>query len=380
MKRVNAITFLNNFVSGALTLLVPLLLLEKHVTLAEIGAVLSILPLVFMVARLFLAAVADRIGWNHIFLLINLPATVFSTLIYYFAAALPEFIAGKVLEGLRDSSYWAVSRTAIFHLSPKKEANEATKTNAIIWLANAVGSAAAGTAIFYIGFYLTILLLAAAAAALLVPSGLLWKIGELRPKLNFKNTLNALNPKGKPRIFWLVSIALMLNAFGIYPLVTLLLPAFMSEKLGYTYFSIGILFMAYNLTSAAVTWLALKTPLNIQRALIPSTIYLAATFTLAFSGLLFPALVLALAFGRGFTIAFFEHMVAKVSISSKNISVDIGWLHVPMRIAEFLSILLAGLLTQLLGYEPVFAAIGILFAVFVLLSYRILKLTENVGQ
>ena len=63
MRRVNAITFLNNFVAGALTLLIPLLLLAQHVNLAEIGMVLSVLPIVFLVARLLFAAVADQIGW-----------------------------------------------------------------------------------------------------------------------------------------------------------------------------------------------------------------------------------------------------------------------------------------------------------------------------
>ena len=71
MKRVNAITFLNDFVSGGLTLLIPLLLLARNVSLTEIGVVLSVLPLVFLISRLLFAAVADRIGWAHIFLLIN---------------------------------------------------------------------------------------------------------------------------------------------------------------------------------------------------------------------------------------------------------------------------------------------------------------------
>src|SRR5512139_3320793 len=118
MRRIMAITFLNNFVSGALTLLIPLLLLDNGVDLAQIGVVLSVLPLVFLVVRLLLAAVADRIGWSHIFLLVNLPSNVFSTIVYYFAISLPTFLGGKVMEGFRDASYWAVNRSAIFHLAP----------------------------------------------------------------------------------------------------------------------------------------------------------------------------------------------------------------------------------------------------------------------
>jgi hypothetical protein len=41
MKRVNAITFLNTLVGGVLSLLIPLILLSKHVKMAEIGVDLS---------------------------------------------------------------------------------------------------------------------------------------------------------------------------------------------------------------------------------------------------------------------------------------------------------------------------------------------------
>jgi hypothetical protein len=153
MIRVNAITFLNYIVSGALTLIIPLLLLARNVNLTEIGIVLSVLPLVFLSARLVFAAIADYIGWSHIFLLINWPTAFVSAVIYSFASSLPVFFfVGKIVEGLRESSYWAVTRTAIFHLSPKRAGNEATKNNAVIWFGTAFGGAIAGIGIAYLGF------------------------------------------------------------------------------------------------------------------------------------------------------------------------------------------------------------------------------------
>jgi len=95
MRRVNAITFLNYFVSGAITLLIPLLLLARNVNIADIGLVLSVMPIVFLFARLLFAAIADYVGWSHVFLLINWPATLASAAIYYFASSLPVFVAGK---------------------------------------------------------------------------------------------------------------------------------------------------------------------------------------------------------------------------------------------------------------------------------------------
>ncbi len=373
MRRVNAITFLNNFVSGALTLLIPLLLLDRNVDLTEIGAILSVLPIVFLVARLLLAAFADRVGWSQIFLAVNWPANVFATLIYYVAASLPAFLAGKVMEGLRDSSYWAVNRTAIFSLSPNREGQEATRTNAIIWLATAIGSAAAGWSIAYLGFSSTILFLTAASFVIIFPAALLWKVGRENKKPEKTRVRSLFNPRGRSRTFWWVSVALMFNSLATYPLVTLLLPVFMDQQMGYSYLLIGVLFMLYNIIASATTFLTLKTPLTLERAVIQSIIALIASIFLAEAGMFFPALLFALAFVRGFSVAFFEHIVAKIAKSSKNISVDIGWLHVPMRLAEFSSVLTAGFVAQLAGYTPVFAATGVFFVVFSFMSLQLLR-------
>jgi len=373
MRRVNAISFLNNFVSGSLTLIIPLLLVAQNVNLAEIGLVLSVLPIVFLVARLLFAAIADQIGWSHIFLLANWPATFFSTLIYCVASSLPVFFAGKFVEGLRDASYWAVNRTAIFHLSPNQEGCEATRNNAIIWLATAVGSAAAGIGIAFAGFSWTLVLLVFVSASVGIPAGLLWKTGKKTLGAETSSILRLLDPRGRGSAFWWASIALMFNSIATYPLLTFLLPVFMDQQMGYSYVVIGVLFMLYNLIASVTTFITLRIPLSLGRVVIQSAIAISASVLLADSGLFFPALLFALAFVRGFGVAFFEHLVAKVALNRKNVSVDIGLLHVPMRLAEFGSVLAAGLVAQAAGYSPVFAATGVFFAVFSFMAFHQLK-------
>ena len=372
MKRVNAITFLNYFVSGSLTLIIPLMLLAHNVNIADIGIVLSILPLVFLISRLFFSAVADYVGWSHVFLLINWPSTFLCCIIYYFALSLPAFAFGKFVESLRESSYWAVSRTAIYHLSPKRAGNEATKNNATIWIATAIGGGAAGLGIAYLGFSSMIAVLAIVSTTIGIPAFMFWKSSASIPIEKNTHVLAPLNPKGRTRTFWFVSIAIMFNSLAIYPLTTLLLPAFMSQQLAYNYITIGILFMLYNAISAITTYLTVKYSLNFARATALTLISIAASFFLGWSSFFIVSL-LALAFVRGFGIGFFEHSVLKVAKDSKNISVDIGWLHVPMRIAEFSSILSAGFLVQYLGYAPIFLTAGIFFGVYCFLSLFILK-------
>ena len=373
MRRVYAISFLNDFVSGSLTLIIPLLLVARNVNLAEIGLVLSVLPIVFLVSRVLFAAVADQVGWSHIFLLVNWPATFFSTLIYCVASSLPGFFAGKFVEGLRDASYWAVNRTAIFHLSPNREGREATRNNAVIWLATAVGSAAAGIGIAYAGFSWTLVLLVFASASIGIPAALLWKIGKKTVRVESSGILRLLDPRGRGSAFWWASIALMFNSVATYPLLTFLLPVFMDQQLGYSYVVIGGLFMSYNFIASVTTFITLRFSLSLRRAAFQSTVAILASLLLADSGLFFPALLFALAFVRGFGVAFFEHLVAKVALNRKNVSVDIGLLHVPMRLAEFGSVLVAGFVAQAAGYSPVFAATGVFFAVFSLMAFHQLK-------
>ena len=377
MKRVNAITFLNNFVAGALTLLIPLLLLAQNVNLAEIGLVVSVLPLVFLVARLLFAAVADRVGWSHIFFLVNWPTTLVATAIYYVANSLPAFLAGKITEGLRDASYWAVNRAAIFDLSPGRAEKEATRNNAVIWLATAVGSAGAGLGIAYAGFSSTLLVLIVASTAVGIPAGMLWKTRKPVLCKNREKKLGmALDPRGKSKAFWWASVALMFNSIATYPLLTLLLPVFMQVQLGYSYLLIGVLFMLYNVVASATTFLTLRMSLSLKRVIVQSAIAFLASVFLTSSGLFFPALLFALAFARGFGVAFFEHLVAKVAKDSQNVCVDIGWLHVPMRIAEFATVMTAGFAALAVGYAPVFAATGVFFIVFSLMSFRQLQATR----
>ena len=119
MKRIFTITFLNFFISGGLRLAIPLLLLDRNINLAEISIVISVLPLVFLVVRLLMATIADKSGWNRFYLLLNWPWSLLSTFVYFIASSTPMFFLGRIFEAVKESSYWAVNRTAIFSLSPK---------------------------------------------------------------------------------------------------------------------------------------------------------------------------------------------------------------------------------------------------------------------
>ena len=373
MKRVVAITFLNYFVTGGLALTIPLLLLERKVNLAEIGFVISILPLVFLFVRLLVAALADQLGWAPFFVLLNWPGTFFSTTIYFLANSTFVFFLGKIVEAVKESSYWAVNRTAIFSLSPKQKGKAATRISAVISLSFAVGSAVSGLGITYMGFSFTLGILIIASSIMGIPAALLWRTDKRDSKPKISSAIALLDPRGRSKTFWLVSFAMLFYSLALYPLGALLLPIFMAQQLGYGYISIGMAFMLYNVISFLVAIFSLKIPLEVGRVFVQSLSALFATFLLANSGVYFPALFLILAVANGLGLGFFESIIARATENRATVSVDIGLLHIPVRLAEFSSVLGAGFVAQSLGYMPVFVASGIFFAAFSVLSLYILK-------
>ena len=90
-------------------------------------------------------------------------------------------------------------------------------------------------------------------------------------------------------------------------------------------------------------------------------------------------LLVALALTEGLGTVFFESIIAKATKKNVSVSFDIGLLHVPMRFAEFSSVLYAGVIAQYFGYLPVFVVSGIFFAIFSALSFRFLKISARVS-
>ncbi len=373
MKRILTLTSLNFFISGGLTLIIPLLLLDRNLDLVEISVVLSILPLVFMIVRMLITLVADSRGWNRLYLLLNWPGSVFSILIYLLANSTPLFLFGKIFEAMKESSYWAVNRTAIFSLSPNREVVEATKNTAVIFLSTALGSAIAGLMLSYFGFPLTLGLFIVVALVIAVPALLLWKNKEQTVKIKNSGFKQIIDLKSYDRRFWLISITMLFFSLAFYPLLNLLIPVFMVQQLGFSYVTIGIAYMGFNLVASLVVFATLKSSLGFKRVLIQVIIAMFASFFLAATNYYFLLLFLMLAASEGLGMGFFEAIIAKAVKNKPSVSIDIGLLHIPMRFAEFASLLYAGFIAEKIGYAPVFAFSGVFFFIFSILALYVLK-------
>ena len=82
---------------------------------------------------------------------------------------------------------------------------------------------------------------------------------------------------------------------------------------------------------------------------------------------------MALALAHGLGWGFIESIIAKVTKGKPSVSVDIGLLIVPTRLAQFASLLYVGFIAQSIGYAPIFVSTGILFSVFSVLALYFLR-------
>ena len=245
---------------------------------------------------------------------------------------------------------------------------------ATVTLGGAFGSAVTGLIMSLIGAGAAFILLILASLLLLYPTALLWSAGVRHVKLDLFRVLKSLDPRGRSRDFWYASLIMALNSLARYPLTSFVLPIFMSELLGYDYMFIGIIFMGFNIISSITIFGTLKLSLSIMRAVIQSIIYLVTCISLPYFPSFMPVLVITLAIAGGLGTRFYESIIAKVSKDRhETLSIDIGILHIPLRIIEFTSLILFGLLIEKFGYPIAFTISGISYVAFSIFSYLRLR-------
>jgi len=369
-RNITAINFLDAFCSSGLAAIVPLLLLARGVEISDIGLILSALPLVFLFARMLFAALGDQVGFKPFFV-IDWLAQCSAAAIYLAAASPLGFLFGKIAEGIRASAFWAVVRTAIFYYAKGKESEEAVRLSVIRTAGSAAGTAVVGITASLFGLTHSLFLLLAAALIQGIPALM------LQPGLNgmfgVRKTISLLSPFGKGKQFWLASLALGLYALAVYPIFTLIAPIVMRRDLGMGYDSIGYVIAAYYLLNTLGTHAAVRIPLN-RLSVLQTIAFCTGALAIACTGSapLFVPFFLLIALGDGLSLLFFEAVIAHTTRGKPTVSTDIGFLHVPFRMAEFISVICAGFAFQYLGYHIVFVVSALAFTAYSLLAWRIL--------
>jgi predicted MFS family arabinose efflux permease len=365
-KLILANNVIYTFVFAALLTLIPLYLIEKNISLESIGLILSILPLTSLSVRLFLGTLADEIGEKKVLIIQSLAMFV-SPIIYVIANSPIIFALGKIIEGTRDSAFWAVSRTEIIHSYGIKSAEKSLAMfGGARILSDATGRLVIGLAIAYAGFQNSLLALSALGLILFF---LFLKQRRINHnKFNIKHSISRLTKK-RSREFWFVSFGLTFLAAATGLFFVFLAPLFMLQGLNMGYELIGGALAIMLLITGIFTLIKLYLKIPVRILSIMTVLFMASAFVLLpLVPSAFWILIIIFAIGHGSASILYEEILGNATKKSKDLSTDFGVIHVPLRIAEFISFALAGFVVSNFGFAPLFFACAISITIFGLFS------------
>jgi MFS family permease len=368
VRVVIVIQVLNSFVSGVLGVALPLMMEKRNVDIVTIGLVFASLPLIFQLGRILFATVSDFWGKKFFFVL-NGFLSIVTSLIYYLAYTPLEFIFGKVVEGTKDGSLWAVNRAFLLEKSERKWTTLVYLRTAV-YVAYAVGSLLAGFLIVWFFFEGT-LMLCALVGAFVIPAALLL-VGETRKKLSVARALHLLDFRKKGKVFksFLILFFVMGLAFGFRS--GFVFPLFLSAN-GFDAEIVGVLVGLQVLLAGLFSYLFAKKFEVGKLILVSGVLYTVTLVLLGFSSSVFAGF-LAVVYGavEGLLSISQEGILSRIA-SEGSYGTDIGLLMMGLHGGNTLSLALSGFLILMWGFVAPFLMSALIFAVFYIGSYFILK-------
>ncbi|MCX6820583.1 MAG: MFS transporter, partial [Candidatus Aenigmarchaeota archaeon] len=82
VRKAFVIQALNSFIAGAIFIVLPLLMVDKHVPIEEMGLIFAVMPIFMQTFRLVFGILSDYVGRKIFFWLDGLMSTV--SLVFYY--------------------------------------------------------------------------------------------------------------------------------------------------------------------------------------------------------------------------------------------------------------------------------------------------------
>lgn len=368
VRVVILIQVLNSFVAGVLGVALPLMMKERNVDIITIGLVFASLPMIFQLGRILFATVSDFWG-KKLFFVLNGFFGVVASLIYYLAYTPLEFLFGKVVEGTKDGSLWAVNRAFLLEKSEKKWAT-LVYLRTTVYVAYAVGSLLAGFLIVWFFFEGT-LMLCVLVGAFVVPLALLL-IGGRKKRFSMSRALHLPDFRKKDKVFkrFLVLFIVMGLAFGFRS--GFIFPLFLNSN-GFDAEIVGVLVGLQVLLAGLFSYLFAKRFEMGKLLLVSGLFYTVTLVLLAFSSAIFAGfLVVVYGVVEGLLSISQEGILSRVT-SEGSYGTDIGLLMMGLHGGNTLSLALSGFLIEMWGFIAPFLMSALIFVVFYVGSYFLLK-------
>ncbi len=370
LRRLVSINVLYTFIVSALSVAVPLYLVQEKVDVGAIGLILAVGPLTFMVLRIVFASIADEEGTGRV-AAVYAAMTALAIVIYIVSGSPILFAIGVLAEGVRSSAFWAVVRTEVISSDGGGDVrNTLTRFSNYRQLADGVARLSAGfliAALSFAGTFGFLLALSLAMAVLVIPK-VRWEDGH-RP-LDGPEIARIF--RSRTKTFWYSALLQMLIWLAYNMMTGFLLPVYLSSSLGLPYEQTGLLMALLSIATAATSIALMRLDMSKRTLIALSLAAVPALALFPFAGTNVVPLLLVLAFGTGCSNIVAEYILVDQVYRSRDVSTEIGVLYVPLRIGEFLFLSLGGLVISDFGYAPPFAILAASVALFVVFGRRVI--------
>jgi MFS family permease len=283
-----------------------------------------------------------------------------------------EFLFGKVIEGTKDGSLWAVNRAFLMEKSERKWA-VLVNLRTIVYISYAIGSLIAGfliTLLFYDGTFILCALLGVSV----IPVALLL-VSERKERFSFTRAKHLLDFRKKGKVFkiFLALFFMMGLSFGLRS--GFVFPLFLSSN-GFQAEVVGVL-IGLQILLAGLFSYTFSGRFEMRKLIL-------------LSGILYTFLFILLSFSNsllaGLLVVIYGTVEGLMSISQEGIltritneasyGTDIGLLMMGLHSGNTLSLALSGLLISRLGFAAPFLISGLILPVFYVGSYIILRTSD----
>ncbi len=363
------IQLLNSFIGGVLFIVLPLLMEKRQIDIVTMGLIFSSLPLIFQLTRMSFAIFSDLLGRKPFFTLNGL-LNVLSGALYYAAYSPLQFLVGKITEGTKNASLWAVNRAFLLEESGR-ERRPLVQLRTSAYISMAGGALSAGALITWFSFANTLLICTLVGTAVIPISLLLTERKEKRG-LGLGPALQYLDLRNKERLFTIFVLLFFVMGLSLGFKGSYVFPLFLKENR----FGVGAIgvFLGAQMLLAGVSSFLFANRVKIEKLILLSgLLYSFFLLSLGFSPHLWAAfLVIIYGIVDGLLVGVQEGIVLKITRQT-SYGTDIGLLMMGLHAGTTTSLALSGFLIARWGFVVPFLLSALIFSVFYSTAYLLLR-------
>ena len=362
------IQVLNSFASGILTVVLPLMMIERNIDIVTMGFVFAVVPIIFQLGRMFFATISDFWGRKPFFALSGVLGII-SNSIYYLAYTPLEFTFGKVMEGAKSGSLWAVNRAFLLEKGERKW-RILVNLRTTAYISSAVGSLLAGFLVVWF-FYEGTLMLCVLLGVSVIPLSLLL-VGGVKKKLSVSKALHVLDFRKKKKIFKICFFLFFIMGLSFGFVSGFVYPLFLSSN-GFDTETIGILLGLQVLLAGFISYLFAGRFEISKLIIISGVLYTFVLISIGFSSSVIAG-ILVVAYGiiEGLLCIGQEGILSRIT-NKESYGTDIGLLWMGHHCGRTFSLVMSGLLISMFGFAAPFLVSAFILAFFYIPSFFILR-------